>query len=32
MKCLDLFAGTHSVANVLKKHGHEVITLRYRWK
>ena len=27
MKCLDLFSGTHSVANVLKEHGHEVITL-----
>ena len=27
MKCLDLFSGTHSVANVLKERGHEVITL-----
>ena len=27
MKCLDLFSGTHSVANVLKQRGHEVITL-----
>tara|TARA_E500000318_G_scaffold90781_2_gene88844 strand:- start:2826 stop:3536 length:711 start_codon:yes stop_codon:yes gene_type:complete len=27
MKCLDLFSGTHSVADVLRNEGHEVITL-----
>ena len=27
MKCLDLFSGTHSVANALKERGHEVVTL-----
>lgn len=27
MKCLDIFSGTHSVANELKKRGHEVVTL-----
>lgn len=27
MKCLDLFSGTHSVSNVLRDKGHEVITL-----
>ena len=27
MKCLDLFSGTHSVANVLREKGLEVITL-----
>jgi len=27
MKCLDLFSGTHSVANALKEKGHEVVTL-----
>ena len=27
MKCLDLFSGTHSVANILREKGHEVITL-----
>ena len=27
MKCLDLFSGTHSVANVLREEGHDVVTL-----
>jgi len=30
MNCLDLFSGTHSVANVLKELGHDVITLDFK--